>query len=89
MLRRGTKQDVIDAFRKDHDVNLQTARAMVDSVLSSIVIVTRKHDHLTLKGFGSFRVSQRKASTTVNPRTGQPMHIPASSQIRFRQSREI
>jgi DNA-binding protein HU-beta len=35
-------------------------------------------------GFGTFSTSNRKTSTGRNPRTGEPMQIPASVQAKFK-----
>ena len=43
-----------------------------------------KGDEVSLVGFGTFSVARRKASTGRNPRTGEPMTIPASTQPKFK-----
>jgi len=44
----------------------------------------KKGDEVRLVGFGTFSVSQRKASTGRNPRTGETMTIKASAQPKFK-----
>ncbi len=43
----------------------------------------KKHEKITLVGFGTFSVSQRKARTGRNPRTGQAITIPATKVAKF------
>jgi DNA-binding protein HU-beta len=38
---------------------------------------------VTLPGFGSFVPTERKARTGRNPRTGEPVDIPAAKSARF------
>ncbi|MBI3454122.1 MAG: HU family DNA-binding protein, partial [Rhodospirillales bacterium] len=42
-----------------------------------------------LVGFGTFSVSQRKASTGRNPRTGAEIAIPASKQPKFKAGKAL
>ena len=37
-----------------------------------------------LVGFGTFSVAKRAASSGRNPQTGEPIHIPASRQPKFK-----
>ena len=46
------------------------AQAAVDRVLSSITGALRRGDTVTLVGFGTFKVQQRKARQGRNPQTG-------------------
>jgi DNA-binding protein HU-beta len=58
-------------------------KAMNKQDLISAVAET-KGDEVRLVGFGTFSVSNRKASTGRNPRTGEAMTIKASSQPKFK-----
>lgn len=60
-----------------------TAKA-VEALLDTITAQLKKGGEVRLVGFGNFSVSRRKASTGRNPRTGEPMHIKATSQPKFR-----
>ena len=61
-------------------------RSMVyqDSVLSQVTKALKKGDSVTLVGFGTFSVSQRKARTGRNPQTGKPIKIKAARVPRFK-----
>lgn len=59
------------------------AQAAVDCVLSSITAVLEKKGAVTLAGFGTFKVGQRKARKGRNPQTGAPIDIRAKSVPRF------
>lgn len=43
-------------------------------------------DEVALRGFGTFRVVERKARRGRNPKTGAEIDIPASTTIRFKPS---
>ena len=45
------------------------AQASVDCIFSSITKALKKKDSVALVGFGTFKVSKRKARTGINPQT--------------------
>jgi len=59
------------------------AQAAVDCVLSSITNTLENGDSVSLIGFGTFKVTERKARQGRNPQTGEEMHIPASKVPKF------
>jgi nucleoid DNA-binding protein len=59
------------------------AQAAVDRVFSSITGALRKGEAVTLVGFGTFKVQQRKARQGRNPQTGAPLQIAARKVPRF------
>ena len=54
------------------------AHAAVDCVLSSITKALGKGDSVSLIGFGTFKVAERKARKGRNPQTGEEIDIAAS-----------
>lgn len=61
----------------------KTAQDAVDSVFSSITQALKKKDDVTLVGFGSFKVSKRKARKGRNPQTGEAIKIAAKKVPKF------
>jgi nucleoid DNA-binding protein len=59
------------------------AQAAVDRVFSSITGALRRGEAVTLVGFGTFKVQQRKARQGRNPQTGAPIQIAARKVPRF------
>ena len=59
------------------------AEAVLDSLLSNITQALKKGDKVTLTGFGTFKVSKRKARTGINPRTGEKIKIKAKKVAQF------
>jgi DNA-binding protein HU-beta len=59
------------------------AQAAVDCIFESILNTLKNGDAVTLVGFGSFKVVQRKARTGRNPKTGAEIHINASNAPKF------
>jgi DNA-binding protein HU-beta len=59
------------------------AQAAVDCVFSTITKALKKKDAVTLAGFGTFKVAQRKARKGINPQTGAEIKIKAKKVAKF------
>jgi len=59
------------------------AQEAVDCVLSSITKALKEGDTVTLVGFGTFKVVDRKARKGRNPQTGEEINIKASNAPKF------
>jgi nucleoid DNA-binding protein len=59
------------------------AQAAVNCVVSTITNALKKKDTVSLVGFGTFKVGQRKARKGRNPRTGAVINIKAKKVPRF------
>ena len=77
------KGDLIERVAGDVGLSKAQADRAIDSVLGSITDSLRKGEKVTLVGFGTFMVSQRKARRGRNPQTAELMKIPASKTVRF------
>ena len=55
----------------------------MDCVLSSITKALGKGDSVSLIGFGTFKVAERKARKGRNPQTGEEIYIAASKVPKF------
>ena len=65
------------------------AQAALDAVLSSIAEALKKGDTVSLVGFGTFKVTERKARKGRNPQTGATIKIKASSTVRFKPGKAL
>ena len=63
--------------------NKKNAQEAVDCVLSSITTALGKGDAVSLIGFGTFKVAERKARKGRNPQTGEEIYIAASKVPKF------
>jgi DNA-binding protein HU-beta len=65
------------------------ATKAVEATLASITKALRSGSEVRLVGFGTFTVSKRAASEGRNPRTGEPIRIPASRQPKFKAGKAL
>jgi DNA-binding protein HU-beta len=78
-----TKQDFVDAVADAAGMSKREAGAAVDAVLDTITDALKSGDTITFTGFGKFSTSARAARMGVNPRTGEKVHIAATTVPKF------
>ncbi len=83
------KQDLVSKVAAEADIPKTKAAAAVDAVIEAVKSALKKGDDVRLVGFGTFSVANRAATTGRNPRTGEPIKIPASKQPKFKAGKEL
>ena len=78
------KNDLIAKVADLTDLSKVDTSRLVDSIFDTIEQALTAGDEVRLVGFGTFSVAKRAASTGRNPRTGEPMQIPASIRAKFK-----
>jgi len=78
-----TKADMVARIAEDAGISKKAATAALDSMVAAIHDVLKNGDKVRISELGSFSVVQRKARQGVNPRTGKPIKIPATSAPKF------
>lgn len=75
--RNVTKADLIEELAKVAKVTKKQSEAIVDTVFDGITEALAKGEKVELRGFGSFRIRQRRARRGRNPKTGAIVAVPA------------
>jgi integration host factor subunit alpha len=84
------KDDLSKAVYDAHGgMSFADAQKMVDLILEIIKTMLLKGEKVSLSGFGSFRVVERKERKGVNPQTGSPIVIRGRKAITFKPSRDL
>ena len=76
------KGDLVNEVAKAVNTKKE-AQAAVDCVFSTITKALKKKDTVTLIGFGTFKVAQRKARKGRHPQTGAEISIKAKKVVKF------
>lgn len=79
-----TKADLIDSLAAKSDLPRPRAEDFVNALLDDVTAALKRGEKVNISGFGTFTVSARKARTGRNPKTGEPIEIPASRSAKFR-----
>jgi len=78
------KTELVNAVAESSGLTKADATKAVDGVFEAISDALKSGDDVRLVGFGTFNVTERKASTGRNPRTGEEIQIAASKQPKFK-----
>lgn len=84
-----TKQDLVDALARKADLTKSQAGEVLNVLLDEITGSLKRGSDVVLTGFGTFKVSRRKARTGRNPQTGATLKIPARNVARFKAGAEL
>jgi len=82
------KNELIEAMAEDLETKQQAAAAL-QSMLQAIETTLKTGDSVSLTGFGTFKVQQRKERNGVNPKTGEKITIAASRIPKFVASKKL
>ena len=77
------KAELVGAISGKTDLSKKDITSVIDAIQESITDVLVKGGKVSLVGFGSFQVSNRKARTGMNPRTRKTIKIPARTVPKF------
>ena len=78
-----TKAELISKVANEAKITKAAAAQAVDAITETITKDLKKGGRISLPGFGTFSVANRKARTGRNPQTGQEIRIPASKTPKF------
>lgn len=84
-----TKADLVDQVYEaiGPGITKKDCAAVVDALLNAVKRALANEKRIELRGFGTFEVRYRKARMARNPRTGEPVEVPARAVPAFRPSR--
>jgi integration host factor subunit beta len=84
-----TKADLVEEVAKATDMTKKDSEKLVEIVFDSIIESLKSGDKIELRGFGSFRVRQRGSRKGRNPKTGEPVSVPAKRVAYFKPGKEL
>ena len=79
-----TKEDLAEIIAKATDCSKKCASDCLNTILDGIASNLKAGKDVVLTGFGTFKVSKRKARIGRNPQTGASIKIPAKNVPRFK-----
>src|SRR5439155_23498373 len=84
-----TKADLVNDVADAAELTKKDAERLVEIVFESIIDSLNQGEKIELRGFGSFRVRERGARRGRNPKTGDPVSIPAKRVPYFKAGKEL
>lgn len=80
------KVDLIGNVAGSTELTKENAKKVINAVLEGILTVLEQSGSLRLANFGTFTVKQTKERQGINPKTQQPITIPAGYRMGFKVS---
>lgn len=84
-----TKSDLVDRVANTTGLAKADAAKAVDATFDAIVEALAGGERVTVLGFGNFTVKDRAARVGRNPSNGEPVNIPASKAVKFKQGKGL
>jgi len=84
-----TKAELVDEVARVVQLTKKQAETIVNIVFDSIVESLRSGQKIELRGFGSFRLRNRKSRTGRNPKTGEKVEVPSKKIPYFKPGKEL
>ena len=79
-----TKAELVEALQEMTGVSKKKTAEILDSVFTNVQGAITRDGGFSYPGFGTFKVTERKARKGRNPKTGAPLDIPASKTVKFK-----
>lgn len=84
-----TKADLVEEVTQLGDLTRRDGEVIVDTIFESVIQALQSGDKIEIRGFGSFRIRQRKPRIGRNPKTGAKVDVPAKRVPYFKPSKEL
>jgi len=79
-----TKADIVDQIAERTGLTKKDVAETVDNFLNAVARALANGHHIEIRGFGTFKVKDRKSRLARNPRTGEAVKVKKTSVPKFR-----
>jgi DNA-binding protein HU-beta len=83
------KAELVEKLAKKTGLTKKDARAALDGVVDVVTAALKKNEPVIITGFGKFETRKRKATTRMNPQTGQRIKTPAKTVPAFKAGKNL
>lgn len=83
------KAELVEEVANQTGLRKNISREAVDAMTSIIGDALTRGEKVTLVGFGTFQVIERKARKGRNPQTGQTIQISAKKSPKFKAGKDL
>ena len=83
------KTEFINAVAEKSGLSKVDAKKAVEAFVETVSSELKEGGKVALLGFGSFSVAEKSSRKGVNPKTKQPIEIPARKSVKFKAGAEL
>ena len=84
-----TKKDIVEDISLRTGLTQVETKTIVESFLDALVKGLMQGNNIEIRGFGRFKLKERKQRSARNPRTGETVVINAGTKPVFEASKEL
>jgi len=84
-----TKAEIVEHIAQTTGLTKTDTGLVVEGMIETLKRALIDGDTIEIRGFGTFKIKERAARRARNPRTGEPVDIPAKFVPTFKPSREL
>ena len=84
-----TKAEIVEHIAQMTGLTKTDTALVVEGMIETLKEALIEGQTIEIRGFGTFKIKQRAARRARNPRTGEPVDIPAKYVPTFKPSREL
>jgi integration host factor subunit beta len=84
-----TKAELVKEVATAADLTKKHSEVIVNVVFQSIINALQQDEKVELRGFGSFRIRQRRSRQGRNPKTGDKVQVPPKKIPYFKPGKEL
>jgi len=82
-----TKKELIDRVARNTNTKQVVVKPVIQSFLDEIIGELARNNRLEFRDFGVFEPRMRPARKTQNPKTMEPVQVPAKRVVKFKMGR--
>ncbi len=83
------KQALVDLVHEKVGGTKVQAEEIVNAIIDAITETLKAGDQVSIAGLGTFEAKMRAARTARNPRTGEPVQVPAKRVPKFKAAKAL
>lgn len=84
-----TKKDIVEEIAARTGLTQVDTKTIVECFLDSIIKAMTQGNNIEIRGFGRFKIKERRERVARNPRTGESVRVDAGIKPIFEASREL
>lgn len=84
-----TKSDIVELLSKNSSIPKKQAELIVNTVFTSITEALDEGEKVEIRGFGTFKVKERKPHNARNPKTGAKVFVEEKKIPYFKPGKEL
>lgn len=84
-----TKKDLVEKVSDKTGLTQVDTKIVIESFLDSVSKALQSGKNIEIRGFGRFKIKEKKARMARNPRTNEQIHVKAGFKPIFEASKEL